>query len=180
MGVLKKKDVMSRKAIENFGGVPGRLEFIREINGVKIYNDTCATTPDATIVALRALGEACRHAVSTDYVDTACQKVVLILGGSNKGLDMTKLVKEIPKFCKAIFLIPGTGTDKISSKFQVPNYKQLPITKVQKLKEAVKKAVAIAERGDIILFSPAFASFGQFVNEYDRGERFNEIVKKLA
>ena len=174
---LKIPDGISRKAIENFGGVQGRLEFIREINGVKIYNDTCATTPDATMAALRALNQV-RFDETSNL--TWKNKIILILGGSDKGLDMMELVEEIPKYCKAVVLLPGTGTDKISSKFQVPSSKQLSITKVQKLEEAIRRAIKISERGDTILFSPAFASFGQFVNEYDRGEQFNEIVKKLA
>lgn len=184
---LKIPDEISREAMENFGGVPGRLEFVREINGIKIYNDTCATTPDATIAALRALFGAhfCEILNLTESVrfrisQSLSKKIILILGGSDKGLDMSGLVAKIPKFCKAIFLIPGTGTDKISSKFQVPNYKQLSITKVQKLGEAIEGAIKISKRGDVILFSPAFASFGMFKNEYDRGEQFNKIVKKLA
>src|SRR3989338_8570538 len=106
---LKIPDEISRKAIENFGGVPGRLEFIREINGVKIYNDTCATTPDATIVALRALnfpfekGGARRvgdlkipplaYGGALPLLKGELRKIILILGGSDKGLDMSKLVR---------------------------------------------------------------------------------------
>jgi len=164
---LKIPDGISRKAIENFGGVPGRLEFIREINGVKIYNDTCATTPDATIAALRALNQVRLDGTSNLTWEN---KIILILGGSDKGLDMSKLVDEIPKYCKGVFLLPGSGSEKL----------QVKSVKVENLKEAVGEAIKMAKRGDAILFSPAFASFGQFVNEYDRGEQFNEIVKKLA
>ena len=182
---LKIPDGISRKAIENFGGVPGRLEFIREINGVKIYNDTCATTPDATIVALRALnspfekGGARRvgdlkipplaYGGALPLLKGELRKIILILGGSDKGLDMSKLVEKIPKYCKKVFLLPGSGSKKLKAK----------LVKVEDLKEAVEKAVAIATNGDIILFSPAFASFGIFKNEYDRGEQFNKIVNGL-
>ncbi|MEK7107625.1 MAG: UDP-N-acetylmuramoyl-L-alanine--D-glutamate ligase [Patescibacteria group bacterium] len=161
---LKIPDEISKEAIENFGGVPGRLEFIREIRDVRIYNDTCATTPDATMAALRALSS---------------KQIILILGGSDKGLDMSKLVAEIPKYCKGVVLLPGTGTEKLisNSKFLISN--QTPISNVKNLREAVKKTVAIAKRSDIILFSPALASFGMFKNEYDRGEQFNVVVKSL-
>ncbi|TSC67788.1 MAG: UDP-N-acetylmuramoylalanine--D-glutamate ligase [Parcubacteria group bacterium Gr01-1014_73] len=162
--VLKIPDEISRKAIENFKGVPGRLEFLREIRGIKIYNDTCATTPDATIAALRALNT---------------KQIILILGGADKGLDMSELIAEIQKYCKVVILLPGTGTDKLisNSKFLISN--QVLISNVKNLKEAVKQATKISKRGDIILFSPAFASFGMFKNEYDRGEQFEKLVKGL-
>ena len=99
------------------------------------------------------------------------------MGGSDKGLDMSKLVEEIPKYCKKVFLLPGSGSDKL----QAISYKLQPVLiNVSNLKEAVGKSIKVASKNDIILFSPALASFGQFVNEYDRGEQFNEIVKKLA
>ena len=107
------------------------------------------------------------------------KQIILILGGSDKGLDMSKLVAEIPKYCKGVVLLPGTGTEKLisNSKFLISN--QTPISNVKNLREAVKKTVAIAKRSDIILFSPALASFGMFKNEYDRGEQFNVVVKSL-
>ena len=189
---LKIPDGISRKAIENFGGVPGRLEFIREINGVKIYNDTCATTPDATIAALRALnspfekGGARRagdlkipppaYGGAPPLLKGELRKIILILGGSDKGLDMSKLVEEIPKYCKKVFLLPGSGSDKL----QAISYKLQPdLVNVSNLKEAVGKSIKVASKNDIILFSPALASFGMFVNEYDRGEQFNKIVNGL-
>ena len=92
---------MIRSAFEKFTGVAGRLEFVREINGVKIYNDTTATTPDATVAGLRALGEHER------------KNIVLIFGGADKGLDMYALISEIPKYCKVAVLLQGTGTEKI-------------------------------------------------------------------
>ena len=180
---LKIPNEISRKVLENFGGVPGRLEFIREIRGVKIYNDTCATTPDATIAALRTLSNSPFEKGGGQRpgdLKIESRKIILILGGSDKGLDMSKLVEEIPKFCKAVFLLPGSGTDKLISNSQFLISNQAPISNAKNLKEAVKKAGAIAQKGGIILFSPAFASFGMFKNEYERGEQFNEIVKKLA
>jgi len=189
---LKIPDGISRKVVKNFGGVPGRLEFIREINGVKIYNDTCATTPDATIVALRALnspfekGGARRvgdlkipplaYGGALPLLKGELRKIILILGGSDKGLDMSKLVEKIPKYCKKVFLLPGSGSDKL----QAISYKLQPVLiNVSNLKEAVGKSIKVASKNDIILFSPALASFGMFVNEYDRGEQFNKIVNGL-
>ncbi len=152
-----------KETAESFKGVEGRLEFKREVKGVKIYNDTTATTPQATIVALKAL---------------PIERVVLIMGGADKKIDMGELVKEwLPK-TKKVILLPGTGTDRIKSEF---DFASLGIKSVQAfdLADAVREAMALSVNGDSILFSPAFASFGMFKNEYDRGEKFDEIVEKM-
>ncbi len=150
-------DEDSRVALESFRGVPGRLEFLREVNGVKIYNDTNATTPDATLAALRALPKG---------------RVALIMGGSDKGLDMTELIAELPYLTKNVFLLAGTGTDRIKDKVR-------NTTIYSSVSDAVQAAVSVAEEGDVVLLSPAFASFGMFKNEYDRGDQFNVIVREL-
>lgn len=142
------------KVVENFESISGRLEMVRNMKDISIYNDTNSTTPEATVAALNSFHN----------------KVILIMGGSYKGLSMDKLVKLLPTKTKKVILIPGTGTDKIG-------YKK--VIKVSNLKDALKEAMSVAVKGDIILFSPAFASFGMFNNEYDRGDKFLEIVKKL-
>ena len=148
-----------KKIVCNFAGVEGRQEFLREYKGVKIYNDTTATTPDATIVALKSLGD------KTD------KNIVLIMGGADKTLDMSELVNEIPKYCKKVILLSGTGTEKIKGKIDGIG--------VESLSEAVLEALNGVKKGEILLFSPAFASFGMFKNEFDRGEQFIKIIKKL-
>jgi UDP-N-acetylmuramoylalanine--D-glutamate ligase len=152
-----------KKGVESFTGVEGRLQFIREFKGIKIYNDTTATTPDATIMALRALGN-------------KNKKIVLISGGADKNLDMSGLVKEMPKYCKEIILLSGTGTEKFKKDFEKQT-KDIPV--FDNLKEAVSQAVKYCKKGDILLFSPAFASFGMFKNEFDRGDKFVSLIKKL-
>ncbi|MDB5204359.1 MAG: UDP-N-acetylmuramoylalanine--D-glutamate ligase [Candidatus Taylorbacteria bacterium] len=142
-----------KKGVESFLGVEGRLQFVKEINGVKIYNDNNATTPEATIAALKSL-------------DT---NIVLICGGSDKGLELNGLVEEINKTCKSIILLPGSGSDKLT----------ILSTKVQNLSEAVTEAVKVAKFGDTILFSPAFASFGLFKNEYERNDEFMKIINEI-
>ncbi len=151
-------DETIKVALESFPGLPGRLEFLREVHGVKIYNDNNSTTPDATLAALRAFG------------DTS--NIILILGGSDKGLDMSALVEEIPKHCKSVLLLPGTGTERIAA--------HLPQAQTcTSLEEVVADAFAHAAPGDVILFSPAFASFGMFKNEYDRNDQFVALVGKM-
>ncbi|MBP9715368.1 MAG: UDP-N-acetylmuramoyl-L-alanine--D-glutamate ligase [Candidatus Pacebacteria bacterium] len=150
------KDEIIKKVVEKFEAVSGRLELVKKIKGVKIYNDTNSTTPDATIVALNSFS----------------QKVILIMGGMDKNIDVSILNKILSNKTKKIFLTPGSGSDKIVNK-------KADIEKVQDLNDSMNKAMKEAKGGDIILFSPAFASFNMFKNEYDRGEKFMKIVNNL-
>ncbi|MEI6528139.1 MAG: UDP-N-acetylmuramoyl-L-alanine--D-glutamate ligase [bacterium] len=154
-----------KKAVENFGGVDGRQQLVREYKGIKIYNDTTATTPDATVVALKSLG------------DKKKKNLVLIIGGSDKGLVMSVLIKEAPKYCKKIIVLDGIGSDKL--KIQISKIKAWDYAEASSLKEAVKKAVGYCKRGDTLLLSPAHASKGMFKNEYDRGDQFVKIINDL-
>ncbi len=146
------------KAVKNFKGVEGRLQYMKTVKGVKIYNDNNATTPEATSAGLEALGT----------------NTILICGGSDKNLDVNNLVKAINKYTKVVIVLPGKGTDRlINSKINTE------FIKAKDLKDAVGKAMKIAVKGDTILFSPAFASFGMFTNEYDRNDQFVKIIKGL-
>lgn len=147
-----------RSGLKSFAGVEGRLQFVREINGVKIYNDNNATTPEATIAALQAL-------------DNGSRNIVLIMGGADKGLSLDQLLIEVQR-CKRVVFLTGTGTDRIKKEL-------LNIETFQTLDAALKHALVIATPGDTILFSPAFASFGLFQNEYDRNDRFLKAVEGL-
>ncbi len=161
---LGVKDIFIKKALKNFKGVAGRMEFVKEIKGVKYYNDTTSTTGEATLAALRAL--------SGVVVNPKEKNIVLIAGGSDKNLDMSLLITAVPKYTKNVILLTGTGTESIKSKIK-------GFIEVDNLKKAVMCAKSLAKKGDIILLSPAFASFGMFKNEYDRGEQFIKIVKSL-
>ncbi|MFA6076489.1 MAG: UDP-N-acetylmuramoyl-L-alanine--D-glutamate ligase [Candidatus Paceibacterota bacterium] len=154
--LLEIPEKIVKKVIENFKAIEGRLELVKDIRGIKIYNDTNSTTPEATITALYSFGT----------------KVILIMGGMDKGLGVSDLNEVLPDKTKNIFLIPGSGSDKI-------NNPKIKIEKVASLEEAISSAMKIAKRGDVILFSPSFASFNMFKNEYDRGEKFMQIVKNL-
>lgn len=157
--LLGINDKTIRENLASFKGVPGRLELVRTVRGIKIYNDTTATTPDATRIGLQVLGYK--------------KRVILIVGGTDKKLDTRSLIKIIPKYAKKIVLLPGTGTDKLPTKFKTS------CIQTNSLKEAVSQAFSNARRGDTILFSPAFTSFGLFKNEFDRGAQFNKLVQKL-
>ena len=191
---VSKSDI--KKCVESFKGVPGRLEFVREIKGVKYYNDTTATTPDATIAALRALNS---------------KRVILIAGGADKKLDYRELAKEIPKYVKTLILFKGEASEKLLRELRnisdchsresgnpgairfhgIPSqagndrkkikYYRLRIAEnITSMKEAVKIAQSNAKNGDIILLSPAAASFGVFKNEFDRGDQFCYLVNRTA
>lgn len=165
--ILGIKQTVIKKVIEDFKGIEGRLQYMKTVRGVKIYNDNNATTPDATIAGLRALGRSSAGSGKN-------KNIVLIFGGSDKGLDISKLTKEISLHCKAVVLLEGIGTKTVKL-----GNKGLRIKKVKNLRGAVKEAVQFAERGDVILFSPAFASFGMFKDEYDRGDSFVYEVRKF-
>ena len=155
---LKDEDI--KDGVESFAGVAGRLELVSEKDGIRIYNDTTATTPDATLAGLRAVADE--------------NNVILIAGGADKQIDPQNLVQGIGQYVKAVVLLPGSGTKKLFPKLVG---KVRDLYSVENLKEAFEKAKSITEEGDVILFSPAFASFGMFKNEYDRGEQFNKLIK---
>jgi len=157
---FKVPDSKIAQALKSFRGLEGRLQYVKTVKGVKIYNDNNATTPEATMAGIEAL--------------KGNRNIILICGGADKKLLLDNFVKVMNKYCKAVIMIPGTGTDILSSrKLKVESYK------VENLNKAVEKAKKLAKTGDIILFSPAFASFGQFNNEYERGDLFMKIIKKL-
>jgi UDP-N-acetylmuramoylalanine--D-glutamate ligase len=153
---VEKADI----AVHTFAPVSGRLENMGIYSGVTVYNDNNATTPDAVIAGIQAVYE--KHG----------EKPILIMGGSDKGLSFDALEKEVKEKTKACILLSGTGTDKLS----------LPKDQMyDTLEECIKTAFLFAQTGDVILFSPGFASFShQFNNEYERGDRFAEEVKKYA
>ncbi len=174
--VLGIPEAKIKKVVSKFKGLEGRLEFLKSYKGIKIYNDNNATTPEATIAGIEALisgSRTSRNLVKSDF--TRYKKIILICGGADKGLNLDNFVKVVNENCKSVVMIPGTGTERL-----ITNY-QLQITNEvgRDLKDIVKSALAQAKKGDIILFSPAFASFGMFNNEYERNDLFIKIIKGL-
>jgi UDP-N-acetylmuramoylalanine--D-glutamate ligase len=152
-----------KKEIKNFKGVDGRMQLIREFRGVKYYNDTTATTPDAVMAALSSFD----------------QKIVLLAGGTDKKLEFKELAKMIKAKTRALILFEGSATDKLVKELRKINYNENLIF-VEAMKEAFRQAKYILQKGDIFLLSPGAASFGLFINEFDRGDQFNEAVKRLG
>lgn len=177
---LSVSEEVIKNVVENFKGVKGRLELIKEVGGIKIYNDTTATTGDAAMAAVRAVEEV----LAKDGKDG---KIVLITGGRDKELNMTNyldaledvwhknLVREI------IFLQDETttGTNRILKEKEEAGEKySFEYTAINELEKAVERAKMVAQQGDVVILSPGFASFGMFLNEYDRGDKFVNSIDK--
>ena len=160
-------DAVIKTCLSGFQAVPGRLQSVRKLRGVEFYNDTTATTPDATIVGLRAIGDLNR------------KRVILIMGGKDKVPNYRSLAAEIPKWCKALVLLKEIGTEKFKPLIQGVAFKDITVVERGELSECLREAIKLSQWGDVVLFSPAFASFGMFKNEYDRGDQFMELVRKL-
>lgn len=153
------------KAITNFEGVAHRIEFVREINGSKWYNDSIASSPTRTIAGLNSFEE----------------EIILIAGGYDKHLDYEPIAEPILNKVKTLILM-GQTAEKIfgvvKQKKEEQN-KQINIYKVKTLEEALEKAKENAKPNQVVLFSPASASFDMFKNFEERGNKFKELVKKL-
>lgn len=153
------------KVISSFKGVEHRLELVREIDGVKWYNDSIGTSPSRTIAGLNSFNE----------------KIVLIAGGYDKHLDYTPIAKPIIDKVSKLVLMGATAQkikDAVELELQKEN-KQMPIYRCNTLEEAVQTAHQLANSDEIVLFSPASASFDLFKNFAERGNKFKEIVNSI-
>jgi len=152
------------EGLATFPGVEGRLQLVATVDNVRIYNDNNATTPQATTVALESLDQGKRN-------------IILIAGGADKNIDITKLAYTITKYCKQVFLIPGTGTDNLLGYLHGG---EVSVSVMEDLAAATAAAKSSAVPDDIVLFSPAFASFSQYRNEYERNDEFLNIINNLT
>ena len=153
------------KAISKFSGVEHRLEYIRTIDGVKWYNDSIGTSPTRTIAGLNAFDE----------------KIVLIAGGYDKHLDYTPIAKPIVNNVSALVLV-GATSDKIADAVKqelAKENKEMPIIKCTTLEETIAVAKKVAKPGEVVLFSPASASFDMFKNFMERGDVFKSLVNNI-
>lgn len=152
--------------VKSIKSVPHRLEFVREINGVKWYNDSASTTPDKCLGGLYAFSE----------------KIVLIAGGSDKNIPYTPLAKPILEKVSKLVLF-GQTKNKIYDAVMEEKKKQgnntLQIYVLDDLESAIDIANRVATDGEVVLFSPASASFDMFKNAYQRGDIFKKIVNDI-
>lgn len=161
--IVGVKDGVIRKAVASFKGLEHRLELVRELDRVKYYNDSFATTPEAAIVALKSFSA----------------PVVLLLGGADKGADFKKLAKEIKKRVSFAVLLNGDATPRIKKELIKIRMEKNKMETVSNINEAVSLAKIKAQPGAVVLLSPACASFGMFKNYKERGKLFKEEVLNL-
>ncbi|HSR94677.1 MAG TPA: UDP-N-acetylmuramoyl-L-alanine--D-glutamate ligase [Solirubrobacterales bacterium] len=152
-----------REGLRSFAGVEHRLEGVAEIGGVRFVNDSKATNVASAVVGIGAF-EGGVHA---------------ILGGSEKGEPFAPLVGPVGESCAACYLI-GATADRLAEELAPVLAEGVPLHRCTGLEDAVRSAAAVARPGEVVLLSPACASFDAFENFERRGERFREIVEGMA
>ena len=148
-----------------FGGVEHRIEFVREVNGVKYYNDSIATSPTRVLAGLNSFN----------------QKLIVIAGGYDKKIPFEPMAETVCQKVKHLILM-GVTAGKIEKAItECPAYdgNNIKIHRVFSMEEAVKKASDIAVEGDVVTLSPACASFDLYPNFEARGIHYKNIVKGL-
>jgi UDP-N-acetylmuramoylalanine--D-glutamate ligase len=154
--------------VANFQGLSHRMEFVKEINGIKYYNDSKSTTPESTIAALASFDK----------------PIILLAGGSEKYAKFKRMSQEIVKRCQAVYLFGQTAKRiygsirKRLNRMKIGRLKLENVLMVDDMKTAIDNAKKISQKGDIVLLSPACASFDQFANFEERGEMFKKIVSR--
>lgn len=153
------------KAVEDFRGVPHRLELVRELRGVRWYNDSIATAPERSMAAIRSFEE----------------PIVLLLGGRDKNLSWEGLIQLAGERVDHVVLF-GEAAQKIQKTANSLGLgkTRFSISRVGQLREAVVRAAEVAESGDVVLLSPGGTSFDEFKDFEERGERFTAWVQELS
>jgi len=149
------------KGLGSFPGVEHRLELFLEARGIAFYNDSAATIPEAAAAAVEALGSDGR--------------LILVTGGTDKNLDFSPFARVAEK-AKAVILLAGTGSDKLLGLLGSINC----LGPFDALENAANAALELAISGDRICLSPGCASFGMFLNEFDRGRKWKETIKRIV
>ncbi|MDE7122277.1 MAG: UDP-N-acetylmuramoyl-L-alanine--D-glutamate ligase [Oscillospiraceae bacterium] len=150
---------------EHFGGVEHRIEFVREVNGVKYYNDSIATSPTRVLAGLRSFD----------------QQIIVIAGGYDKKIPFEPMAETVCNRVK-LLILTGVTADKIRKAVtEAKNYdpEKIRILQVDSMEEAVETASREAQSGDIVTLSPACASFDRYPNFEVRGKHFKDLVKQL-
>lgn len=151
--------------LTTFTGLPFRIELRTEVKNISYYNDSFATAPGATIAAIRAVDK----------------PKIMIIGGYDRGLDLSELAGEIanPSNAVAAVLLIGASAERIAEALRAAGYEGYRISTSQDMPSIVAEATALAQPGDAVVLSPSFASFDMFKNFEDRGIKFNEAVADL-
>ena len=156
-------DQVIRSFAAAFGGVEHRIEFVRELRGVRYYNDAIASSPSRTRACLLAFPE----------------RVILLAGGKDKGVPYTELGGVINDHVKRLILCGATAGPIRAAVEGADNYAGLPVTEVKDWRSAVRAAAAAAVPGDVVVMSPASTSFDMFQNFMEKGKVYKALVEEL-
>ena len=146
--------------LQRFSGLPHRCQQVAEIAGVRYVNDSKGTNVGATLAALNGLATG--------------RNIVLIAGGQGKGADFSQLRSAVASHCKAVILL-GEDAEKMQAALQ----DHAPVSRAASMEEAVSAAASQSSAGDVVLLSPACASFDMFTGYVERGEIFCQAVERL-
>jgi UDP-N-acetylmuramoylalanine--D-glutamate ligase len=161
--ILRIKYEILAVAIRKFKGLEHRLDFVKKVRGVSYYDDSFATTPEAAITAIQSFQS----------------PIVLLAGGAEKNSDFKELARVVKKRVKFTILFKGDATPRLRKELLKAKLASSQIKVVYCMREAVKTAYKNAKKKDIVLLSPACASFGMFKDYKERGKLFKQGVKKL-
>jgi len=149
---------MIQDAVSAFHGLEHRLEWVADRNNIHFYNDSAATTPEAAVEGIKSIG----------------RQITLIAGGSDKGLHLQEFIHTIELEVENLVLLEGSGTQRLLQEGIKKPYRLF-----DNLGDAVHFAYKVTDPSETVLLSPGFASFGMFLNEFERGNQFKEIVNQL-
>jgi len=155
------KEAIARKAVKKFRGLPHRIEFVGKFNRNKYYDDSFATIPESSIIALKSFDA----------------PIILLAGGADKGSSFKKFAKEIKKRTRFTVLLNGKATPRLKRELKRIGY--MDMQNADSIKEAVRIAHKQAKTEDVVLLSTACASFGMFNNYKERGDLFKKEISKI-
>jgi UDP-N-acetylmuramoylalanine--D-glutamate ligase len=165
--ILGVPDEIIASTVRHFASVAHRLADVRQLKDVRYINDSSSTTPIAGQVALEAFHD----------------PIILIAGGNTKHLPLAQWPQRIIQHCRHVILLSGSGTDELQAAIQqeaAQQNRENPICGIfDDYRQALDTANQLAQSGDIVLLSPGFTSFGMFLNEFDRGDKFVAYVQAL-
>lgn len=150
-------------ALTSFSGLPFRIEFRKEVNGIRYFNDSFATGPGSCMAAMEAI----------------TGPKVMILGGYDRGLDLSELADAIARQGEGVrsAVIIGNSKERLAEVLHAHNVNNFTVSDAKTMPDIVSQATALAKPGDAVVLSPGFASFGLFDNFEDRGRKFNAAVE---
>jgi len=179
LGIVSSESTLH--VAQTFGGVPHRIEFVREFDGVRYYNDSIATTPARARAGLNSFSNVGAISNRPQSLATAGKNhLIVIAGGYDKNIPFNEFGEILNARAKAVVLLGATAEAIEEAIKSAPNYTgELTVTRATTLEEATVKAKALTAPNDIVILSPACASFDMFKNFEVRGNKFKEIVNNL-